>query len=101
VSDTIQFNFELPEEEAQRVLDEGISRRMGLSRATVSKAMIARALVLERLEQIAPRPLVASSEIALLIDKLTAALRENPALKAELDEFLRSSKRHRRARTAA
>lgn len=41
-----------------------------------------------------------SPELASLVEKLTAAMRDNPALKDELDALLRTSKRQRRARAA-
>lgn len=101
MSNPVQFNFELPEEEANRLLDVGVIRKMGLSRITVQKAMIARALVLERLDEIAPCAVASPDQDAELIAKIAAACRAKPALKPALEKFLRDSLRPRRAAAAA
>lgn len=87
----MQFNFELPEAEANRLLDLGVARRLGTTRETVSKAIIARALVLERLDELAP-----VDGNAELLEEVTAALADpdtGKLLKPKLERFLRTNLR--------
>lgn len=93
-----QFNFELPEEESNLLLDVGIARKMGLTRETVSKAMVARALVLERLEQIAPKGTPATAEQREMLAKVGVALEANPTFRRELKSLLKITARTERDR---
>lgn len=97
MSTPIQFNFELPEEEAARLLDVGVARGMGLSRATVQKAMVARALVIERLAEISPRSSAPDAKLAEFIAKLTAVAAASPRVIARLEATLRRSLRQKKA----
>jgi hypothetical protein len=92
----MQFNFELPEAEASRLLAVGVARGMGLSPDTVSKAMVSRALVLERLNQLAPvgDPPAALSEF---MAKVQAAHAASPRIVARLEAALRRELRNKKA----
>lgn len=87
-----QFNFELPEAETIRLLDVGVARRMGLTRETVQKAMIARALILERLDEICPVNPLQSVEQELLA-KVAETLARKPGAAAALNKFLMTQNR--------
>ncbi len=91
-----QFNFELPETEANRLLDAGVTRGMGLNRASVQKSMIARALVMERLEQIAPTG-ANPPELAEFFEKVRVAHAANPQILGDLEKPLTRSRRASRA----
>lgn len=101
VATSTQFNFELPEEETNILLDVGVARKMGLTRDTVQKAMIARAMVLERLDQIAPKGTPSLAEHRETLAKVGVALEANPDFRTQLKKLLSTSARSRRSRQPA